>query len=63
MGNDEEFAFAMLVIVVGLFAFAGGVVVSSSSVKENTVKLCIEKPVECKILYDYYKLSENKNND
>jgi hypothetical protein len=64
MTNDDINLIGVCFIVV-LFGslFVGTVYGHSLGEKSgtyNTVKTCVETPQECKIMYDYYKLSESK---
>lgn len=53
MNNDTdwngawEFLFFILIFGSGMILY-------------DTIQMCVEKPQECKIKYDYYKLVENQ---
>ena len=51
-----------LVAIIGSL-FVGtiyGIELGEKSATKETVKICVEKPQECKIMYEFYKLSESK---
>ena len=52
----------LIIAIIGLL-FIGtvyGIGLGEKSATRETVKTCVEKPQECKIMYEFYKLSENK---
>lgn len=64
MTDDDSTLLGVCFIVV-LFGslFAGtvsGMDLCKKSETRKIVKTCVEKPQECKIMYDFYKLSEDK---
>jgi len=44
---------------VGLAMFFGISIGENSAIRQTVTK-CVETPQECKIMYDFYQLSENK---
>jgi len=65
MNNNNEFTLIGLTFIVAIIGslFIGtvyGIELGEKSAIRETVKTCVEKPQECKIMYEFYKLSESK---
>jgi hypothetical protein len=60
MDDDMSFPLAVLLIlcIVGIFLTASSIGYDNG--KDKAIKICIEKPQECKIQYDFIKLQENQ---
>jgi hypothetical protein len=48
---------ALIFLVLG---FTTGTVTARQETEEKTVVYCIEKPANCKVKYEFYKLQEEK---
>lgn len=63
MNNDNKFLGFILFLALGAFTIFVLVKLSDidyeKGVKETTI-LCVEKPQDCKIKYDYIKLQEKQ---
>lgn len=61
--NDNDFSgawfflFSILIFGAGMFLGANLKLTSNEII---TIQMCVEKPQDCKIKYDYYKLVESQ---
>ena len=60
MDDDRSFLFAGLLTICIFGVLLLGISLGYDDGKDEAIKICIEKPQECKIQYDYIKLQENQ---
>jgi hypothetical protein len=48
------------VFLGGILGYIIGHVVAGRRTTEETINLCVEKPKECKVKYDFYQLENQK---
>ena len=60
MDDDRSFLFAGLILICIFGVFLCSLSMGYDAGKDEAIKICIEKPQECKIQYDYIKLQENQ---
>jgi len=58
--DDMSFPIAVLIVTFILGIFLCGSSIGYDNGKDEAIKICIEKPQECKIQYEYLKLQENQ---
>lgn len=61
--EDDDLNYLIAVIVLISSLFCGtifGMVLGEKSATRESVKMCIEKPADCKTKYDYFKIEEQK---
>ena len=60
MNDNDNFTPTLMVLLVTAFVvpifFAQGYSVGEKSARKETISYCVEKPADCKIKYDFYKL-------
>lgn len=61
--NDDNMP-PLFIFIVNVAMFIGGYVCGFSMGEQfsqhETINFCVEKPVDCKTKYDYFKLEEQK---
>lgn len=64
MKNSEPFQILLPIILIIISASTLGIVsgmnVGRESATRETVKICVERPQECKTMYDFHKIGESK---
>lgn len=64
MEDNDFFPFLVLLVATAglsiLFGFITGETAATKSVTKKTIKMCVEKPADCKTTYDYFKIEEQK---
>ena len=58
--NDDFFPFLIIFLLVAGLSFMFGFNTGETSTKRETISYCVEKPADCKIKYDFYKLENKK---
>lgn len=62
MNDDSTPTFFIVIVIFAIFSlgYAFGFSMGEQFSQKETINFCVEKLVECKTKYDYFKLEEQK---
>ena len=60
MNDDNFIIFVLLPLGLCAAVFLAGIAVGQSDGENRGIIYCVEKPADCKVKYDYYKLENQK---
>lgn len=62
MKNDSSLSFFIFIAIIALFGigYVIGYDLGEQFAQKETIVYCVEKPADCKIKYDFYKLEDKK---
>lgn len=62
--HDDDNSISLFILIVIFAIFGAGYVIGFTMGEQfsqhETINFCVEKPVDCKTKYDYFKLEENQ---
>ena len=62
MNDDSSPSFFIFIGIITLLVigYAFGFTIGEQFTQKETIVYCVEKPADCKVKYDYYKLENQK---
>ena len=62
MNDDNTPTLFILIAIIAIFGlgYIFGFTMGEQFSQKETINFCVEKPAECKMKYDYFKLLEKK---